>query len=165
MRAKSVTLHFSRDKLRFSAGHFTIFSSTEREPLHGHNYSIEAQLTAGMGAPGITFDYQIFEERVVALCRHLHLHCLIPVDSPFLNIEEQANHYLIAFNKETMLLPKTDVILLPLENISVEALSEWFVDELAKDQEFLTSLLIQKIVITVFNGSAHGAEAMLTLVD
>lgn len=165
MRTQCVTLQFNRGKLRFSAGHFTMFSATDREPLHGHNYWLEARLKAGIGSPGITFDYRIFEEKLIALCRRLHLHCLMPTESPFLTIEARDRHYHIQFDQDTMLLPKTDVVLLPLANISVESLSQWFVDELAKDQEFLTTLLIREVVVAVFNGPAHGAEAILTLVD
>ena len=36
------TIELSKEYLKFSAGHFTVFSATERERLHGHNFSVSA---------------------------------------------------------------------------------------------------------------------------
>lgn len=160
---KQTTLYFNQGKFKFSAGHFTIFSATEREPLHGHNYMLEVILTAEMQAPGITFDYRDVAKKIEQLCRQLSLHCLMPAKSPYLNIEEDEQHYQITFNHESMWLLKSDVILMPLENISIESLSQWFVDELTHDTLFLAQFPIKKILVKVFNGPLHAASAESTL--
>ena len=157
------TLYFNQGKLKFSAGHFTIFSETDRETLHGHNYTIELVVTAREVSPGITFDYRLLEARLLELAQQLHLHCLIPAESPYLEISDDDPHVAITFNKETMWLLKKDVMLLPLKNISLETLSQWFVSALEKDHAFLSEHAIQKIVLKVFNGPYNGAEAVLTL--
>ena len=36
------TLYIDKESHKFSAAHYTIFSATERERLHGHNYSVSA---------------------------------------------------------------------------------------------------------------------------
>ena len=160
---KHTTLYFNKDKFKFSAGHFTIFSATKREPLHGHNYTLEVVLTAEIQAPGMTFDYRDVAEKISKLCRQLSLHCLMPAKSPYLNIEEDGQHYQITFNQESMWLLKSDVILMPLENISIESLSQWFVDELTHDELFLAQFPIKKIRVKVFNGPFHAASSESTL--
>ena len=154
-------LHFKQGKLKFSAGHFTIFSATERETLHGHNYTIELTVAAEQSAPGIVFDYRFLEDKLFQLTRQLHLRCLIPQYSPYLMIEEEEKHYRITFNHESMWLLKNDVVVLPIQNISLESLSQWFVDQLKTDRDFLNRHLIKKIVLSVFNGPYNGGEAVL----
>ena len=34
------TVELQKESMKFSAGHTTIFSATEREPLHGHMYQV-----------------------------------------------------------------------------------------------------------------------------
>lgn len=156
---KQTTLYFNQGKFKFSAGHFTIFSATEREPLHGHNYTVAVALTAELQAPGITFDYRDVAEKITQLCRQLSLHCLLPTKSPYLTIDDDGQHYQITFNQESMWLLKSDVVLMPLENITIEALSQWFVDVLTRDKLFLSQFPIKKIRVKVFNGPLHAAEA------
>lgn len=157
--AKLFTLYFNEGRLKFSAGHFTIFSATRREPLHGHNYSLEIKMTAEIGEPGITFDYRLFEEKILSLCQQLTWHCLIPTKSPYLKIEDDGEHYEITFDGKSMWLLKTDVVLMPLENVTLETLSRWFVDQLMQDKLFIEAHRIQDVVIKVLNGPYHAAEA------
>jgi 6-pyruvoyltetrahydropterin/6-carboxytetrahydropterin synthase len=158
---KEIKLHFHKGKLKFSIGHFTIFSETERETLHGHNYTLDVMVTTEMGEPGITFDYRLFEEKLIQLCRQLNWFCLIPKNSPYLLVEEEDPHYKITFNHESMWLLKKDVVLLPLENITLETLSQWFVDEIESDHEFVKRFHVKELIIKVFNGPCHAAEAHL----
>ncbi|OGT44101.1 MAG: hypothetical protein A3F13_01225 [Gammaproteobacteria bacterium RIFCSPHIGHO2_12_FULL_40_19] len=155
------TLYFSHGKLKFSAGHFTIFSATQRETLHGHNYSLEVIVTAEMGEPGITFDYRLFEEKLIQLCLQLNWHFLLPENSPYLVIKDDGEHYEITYNHKSMWLLKEDVVLLPLENVTLETLSQWFVNELHRDKNFLEAFKIKKMAIKVFNGPCHAAEAAM----
>ncbi|MBS0350591.1 MAG: 6-carboxytetrahydropterin synthase [Proteobacteria bacterium] len=152
------TLRFYGGNLKFSAAHFTIFSATKREGLHGHNYSLEASLQAPLNQPGLTFDYALFRNKLLLLCKKLHSRFLLPASSPYLEINDQLEHYQIIFNNQFMLLLKEDVILMPLSNITIEALSGWFIDQLFQDQEFINQYRIQQISIKVFNGLEHSAE-------
>ncbi|MDB3933713.1 6-carboxytetrahydropterin synthase, partial [Luminiphilus sp.] len=43
------TLHIEKEAHKFSAAHYTIFSATERERLHGHNYFVSVRIVAKMG--------------------------------------------------------------------------------------------------------------------
>lgn len=48
------TLYIDKESHKFSVAHFTIFSATERERLHGHNYSVSTKIVAPMGANGFS---------------------------------------------------------------------------------------------------------------
>jgi len=158
-KKNEATLYFNHGKLKFSAGHFTIFSECERETLHGHNYTLEVIVTTEINEPGITFDYRLFEEKLISLCLQLNWHCLIPKHSPYLIIKEEGEHYAITFNHETMWLLKKDVVLLTLDNVTLETLSQWFYRELTHDHAFMEKFKVKKLAIKVFNGPHHAAEA------
>lgn len=160
---KLATLKFYGGNLHFSAGHFTIFSAHEREHIHGHNYSLEAAVTAPIGEPGITFDYAIFRQKLAELCRKIHSRLLLPKLSPYLQIQEESEHYRIIFDNQYMLLLKEDVILLDLSNITIEELSNWFIAQLLAEQNFLQQYRIHEISVTVFNGPQHSATSFTVI--
>ena len=65
------TLHIDKEAHKFSAGHYTIFSATERERLHGHNYSVSARFLAPQGENGFSADYNLYKNRLAKLCDEL----------------------------------------------------------------------------------------------
>ena len=42
---EATTLELCQEEMKFSAGHFTILSATERERLHGHNFTVYVAIT------------------------------------------------------------------------------------------------------------------------
>lgn len=131
---KIVTLELFHQEMKFSAAHFTIFSSTERETLHGHNFQLRVEVTAEVDSNGLIFDYTKLRKHLIQLCRSLNEFCLIAEKSPYLKIRNQTASYEIIFNQQSMLLLKEDVKLLPLANISTEELATWFLEEIEKNE-------------------------------
>lgn len=152
------TVELQKESMKFSAGHTTIFSATEREPLHGHLYSVYLGLTTLVEENGFTFDYRYYKKRIHALCAHLNQTFLMPQFSPFLIFEEDEHYYYFTFNNKKMPFLKEDVTLMPLTNITVEELSRWFIQELIKDYEELNKHRIEKIVIKVFSAPGQSAS-------
>ncbi len=153
------TLEFKGGQLRFSAGHFTIFSENERECLHGHNYTIEASMTAASAEPGITFDYSLFREKLVALCHQLRRRFLLPTQSPYLNIKEEGDYYIASFDSKKIPFLKEDVILMSIANTTLEELSHWFVERVLEEKQFIDDHKITAFDIKVYNGPEHCAKA------
>lgn len=152
------TVELQKESMKFSAGHTTIFSATEREPLHGHMYSVYLGLTTWVEENGFTFDYRYYKKRVHELCAHLNQTFLMPQYSPFLIFEEDADYYYFTFNQKKMPFLKEDVTLMPLTNITVEELSRWFVQELIQDRDELEKHRIEKIVVKVFSAPGQSAS-------
>ena len=61
-------IRIDKDYLSFSAGHFTIFSATERENLHGHAFGVSAEYECDVDENGLTFDYNIVKYALKKLC-------------------------------------------------------------------------------------------------
>lgn len=154
----STTIELSSRQLCFAAGHFTIFSACSRERLHGHNYRVKAFVTTHIHSLGISFDYDILVEQLLALCQGLDRYVLLPGESTVLCIKEKLPFYEVTFNHETMFFLQSDTRIMPLRNITIEELAQWFLMQLITAENPLKSS-IQKLVIKVSNGEGRWARA------
>jgi 6-pyruvoyltetrahydropterin/6-carboxytetrahydropterin synthase len=66
------TIELQKENMTFNAGHTTIFSAIEREPLHGHYYQVAVGITAWVSENGMKFDYRYYKKRVGDLCQELN---------------------------------------------------------------------------------------------
>ena len=80
----STTLILKKRRTNFHL-HYTIFSATERERLHGHNYFVSARIVAKMGNNGFSADYNVYKRRIKALCDKYDEYMLLPEFSPLSN--------------------------------------------------------------------------------
>ncbi len=143
--------------MSFSAGHFTIFSAEKRENLHGHNFSVYVALEAEVKEHGLTFDYNIYKQFVIKLCHSLDEVVLLPAESIYLKFEEVNEYIHTYFNQETIIFLKRDVKILPLQNITVEELSYWFLQKLLFYAEKKHG--VNAIEIKVFSGSGQSGAS------
>ena len=127
------TIELSKEYLKFSASHFTIFSATERERLHGHNFAVSAKIVAPIDDNGLCFSYGELKKTIAALCADWDEYMLIPTRSPFLSIEELDTEYRLTFNGETMHFLKSDCLLLAIRNTTVEEFAGLLLERLLKD--------------------------------
>jgi 6-pyruvoyltetrahydropterin/6-carboxytetrahydropterin synthase len=124
------TLYINKESHKFSAAHFTIFSATERERLHGHNYSVSARIVAPMGDNGFSADYNVYKTRLARLCDELDEYMLLAGDSPYQTIEEAGACYRVTFAGEEMLFLQGDTLVLPVRNATVEEFSRYLLQRL-----------------------------------
>lgn len=153
------TLELTKPYLEFSAGHFTIFSATRREKMHGHNFNVHATILAEVQDNGMAFDYVIYKTKLLELCKKLNGFFLLPKHSPYFKIEEQADYYYGHFNQEKIPFPKTDVIILPIRNVTIEELATWFLEQLIQDKSSIEEHLIHGITIKVYSSPGQCASA------
>ncbi|RLV59715.1 6-pyruvoyl tetrahydropterin synthase [Parashewanella curva] len=125
-------LVLAKEYMKFSAAHFTIFSVTERERLHGHNFQVSLELTLPVGNDGLSHSYRLFKDQARALCETLDEYCLLPNHSPYLDIHQNNNEYHVKFHNETLRFPVSDTLLLPIKNTSVEELSFYLLEQIIR---------------------------------
>ena len=127
------TLYIDKESHKFSAAHYTIFSATDRERLHGHNYSVSARIVAPMGNNGFSADYNVYKSRLAALCESLDEYMVLAGDSPYQQIEEAGACYRVAYAEEEMLFLQSDTLVLPIRNATVEEFSYYLLQGLLRD--------------------------------
>lgn len=152
------TIELFKEDMKFSAGHFTVFSDTIRENLHGHNYNVYGAITTLIEDEGLSFDYRFYKNKLRGICNTLNETTIIPGKSKYIKIEEKENHYYIHFNDEVIIFAKRDITILPITNATVEELSNWILDQVLLDQEELQQNRIQKIKIKVFSGPGQSGS-------
>lgn len=153
------TLEIHKDEFSFSAGHFTIFSATEREQLHGHNYNISVTFKIELTANGLSFDYRHYKRKINEFCDSLDRYLLLPINSPHLEIKEEGDYWIATFDNKKMPFLKEDVVLMPLTNITIEELSRWFLQKLIENRAELNKHLIHEITVKVFNGPGQSGSS------
>ncbi|MCL2923877.1 MAG: 6-carboxytetrahydropterin synthase [Trichodesmium sp. MAG_R04] len=150
-----------KQAMNFSAGHFTIFSESERENLHGHNFSVYVMFEAAVMENGIAFNYGIYKKIILNLCQLLDEVVLLPLKSPYLRIEESDEYIYAFFNRGKEKIPflRRDVKLLPMRNITVEELSQWFLQQLLIDVEKNQEHFIQAVEVKIFSGPGQSGSS------
>lgn len=153
-------LEIHKEAFSFSAGHFTIFSATEREQLHGHNYNVGVEFEFELIENGLAFDYREYKRKIKALCDKVDRHFLLPEKSAYLSLREEGNYIIALYNQQRLPFLREDVITLPVSNVTIEELSDWFLQELTKDQTALARHRISNVKVSVSNGPDQSASAM-----
>ncbi|HVY53711.1 MAG TPA: 6-carboxytetrahydropterin synthase [Gammaproteobacteria bacterium] len=157
--SRSAILQLHQDALQFSAGHFTILSPTEREDLHGHNYSVSAKFEVLIHHNGMAFDYRLYKQKLNELAAQLDRRFLLPSQSPYLRIEDTGEFWIAHFNNEKIPFLKRDIVILPISNVTIEELSYWFLQQLTLDNSELLQNQIQNITIQVYNGPSQSGAS------
>lgn len=153
------TIEIDKEDLKFSAAHFTIFSQQDRERLHGHNFRVYIAVTATVGDSGMCFSYEEIKQRIRKLCRELDEYTLIAANSPFLQVSEEGEYYVVQFNDERMLFLKSDTLLLPIVNATVEEYSRYLLELMLQDKQFFDTADIRRLVVKVSSGPGQWGSA------
>lgn len=150
------TLHIDKQAHKFSAAHFTIFSASERERLHGHNYGVSARIVAAMGDNGFSADYNVYKRCLQKICDAHDEYLLLPGKSPYLSVEEHDGEYHASFAGKTLRFPVEETLVLPITNVTVEALAHYLLDCLISE-EGLGELVELEIFVSSGAGQASSA--------
>ena len=147
---RSFTIDVAKDYFNFAAAHFLIFANGQREALHGHNYQVAVRLEGELDQAGVVQDFITFKPVVKRVCDALDHRTLIQSQSPILKVEKQDGKILIHYKKQKIILPKQDVILLPIANTSTELLAEYIAKQLqAKVRQQFPAANIRYIEVAV----------------
>lgn len=151
-RPALTTIELGKEAMKFSAGHFTIFSATERERLHGHNFSVHCHLTGELDDNGMMGDYKIFKRVLMAECEALDEWFLLPGRSPYLGLRDEGEHIVAEFAGERIPFLKRDVKVLPVRNVTVEELARLLCDRLVEEAGLPRLAPIHQVTVKVASG-------------
>ncbi|WP_439133731.1 6-pyruvoyl trahydropterin synthase family protein [Pseudomaricurvus sp.] len=157
---KLTTIDITKESLHFSAAHFTIFSATERERLHGHNFFVSAAVTAVVQPDGMCFNYSQLKDSLRELSVGLDEYLLLAGDSPYQQIDEDGGNYKVTFADEEMTFLKADTLVLPVTNITIEELSHYLLNQLLEDSRYSENKDIKEITLRVASGPGQWGAAV-----
>jgi 6-pyruvoyltetrahydropterin/6-carboxytetrahydropterin synthase len=130
--SRRFSIEVAKDYFNFASAHFLIFASGQREALHGHNYQVSVGIEGELDRAGVLLDFIAFKPLVKQLCDELDHRTLIQSHSPMLGIRKRRTEVEVLYKNQRLVLPRRDVILLPLTNTSTELLAEYIAHRLRR---------------------------------
>ncbi|MFT7668149.1 MAG: 6-pyruvoyltetrahydropterin/6-carboxytetrahydropterin synthase [Planctomycetota bacterium] len=125
------SIELEKEAFKFSAAHFLIFPDGSAERLHGHNYRVFLEVGADLSEFGLVIDFQRIKPVVRKLLAGLNEHLLLPGEHRELTVEEiEGNAVEVLYRERRYVIPREDVIVLPINNTSTENLARWIGQQL-----------------------------------
>ncbi len=127
MTPYSYSISIRKEAFKFSSAHMTVFPDGTKEALHGHNYSTEVSLDLKDISLKNLISFSYFKKAIREICDEWDEKVLLPANCPFLEFILQTEvevEFLLC--KKRYVLPREEVVLLPLDNITAETLSKEF---------------------------------------
>ena len=130
--SRRFSIEVAKDYFNFASAHFLIFANGRREPLHGHNYQVSVAMEGELDRAGVVLDFITFKPLVKQVCDALDHRTLIQTNSSAIQVRKNAQEVEILYKKQKLLLPRGDVILLPIANTSTELLAEYIARQIKR---------------------------------
>ncbi|MGE3756688.1 MAG: 6-pyruvoyl tetrahydropterin synthase family protein [Pseudobdellovibrionaceae bacterium] len=132
-----MTLRLFKENFKFSSAHFLIFDQIRAERLHGHNYQVSIDLKvpepgAAWVAPGYYIDFHELKRYIRSRLNQWDEYVLLPGKQPEMKFVENGRTLEVTFRDRFYAFPKEEVILLPIQNTSVEELSRLIAEDVYK---------------------------------
>ena len=126
-------LVIAREQYKFSCAHMTVFPDGTKERLHGHNYTVAVALEVDRIDLPAMMPFAPVKAALAELCAAWKERVLIAAKNPHLEIVRDDDELELEFRLcgERYVMPRGDVLLLPIDNISVEALAAHVAELLA----------------------------------
>jgi 6-pyruvoyltetrahydropterin/6-carboxytetrahydropterin synthase len=120
-------LNLEKENFKFSAAHFLIFDKNSAERLHGHNYRVRVQILLPeekyFASEGFHLNFRIIKEFLNNLLSSWDEMVLLPKLNSNIEVvvDEKTLHFY--FKDRYYAFPKNEVLLLPINNTSVEQMA------------------------------------------
>ena len=128
------TVRISDARCKFAAAHF-LYQHDKCSRLHGHNYSVNVELTGKLNDKHFVVDFFEVKSKLMEITKRLDHHLLIPKNSEGIHIiQETPNSQIrVDFNGKHYEFPPEDVCLLPVKATTAELLAEYIYHEMKKN--------------------------------
>ena len=125
----------TKDYITFSAAHFIVYRDDQCEHLHGHNYRVAAEIEDILDEHHLVFDFVALKKVMRDLTNELDHRMLVPSEATKFGITSDDKSVRISYRGKEWVLPRSDCVLLPVENTTVELLGKWFAGRLRDELE------------------------------
>ncbi len=120
----------TKDYLVFASAHFISYGPDDCEPLHGHNYRIALEVEGPLDDQHLVFDFVALKRMGREIVNELDHHVLLPTEHPFIRVSSDDREVTVTTPQHRYILPRSDCILLGIENTTVERLAWWIAGQL-----------------------------------
>jgi 6-pyruvoyltetrahydropterin/6-carboxytetrahydropterin synthase len=154
-------ISIAREQYKFSCAHMTVFPDGTKERLHGHNYTLALALELARIDLAAMVPFTQIKQALAALCATYKERVLIAAKNPFLAIARDDSQLEFTLCGAHYSLPREDCLLLPLDNISVEALAAHVAQQLVTALDLPAH--VETLEVTIEESPGQGATCALPL--
>lgn len=150
----------TKDVLKFSSAHMTVFPDGTKERLHGHNFQVMLEFELHTTRLASLLDFGVVKQTLAQVCQALDQRLLLGSRCPALElIRQEAGEVEFTLCGKRYVIPEEEVALLPLENIVVETLAEELAFRLvALLGAHLKREVVAAMVVTVSESAGQGGS-------
>lgn len=122
----SYRVSIRKEALKFSSAHMTVFPDGTKESLHGHNYRTEISLDLAEASLEKMLPFATLKRALRGICEQWDEKLLLAARCPFLSLRTEgvaADEIEFWLCGRHYVLPRAEVELLPVTNITTETLA------------------------------------------
>ena len=160
-RNKRHRISIAREQYKFSCAHMTVFPDGTKERLHGHNYTIAIALDVTDVSLEAMIPFAQIKAALADLCARWKERVLVATHNRHFDLVGHDANYRFRLAGELYQLPSDDVLELPIDNISVEALASHAAD-LLLDARVLPPTVVA-VEVTVQESPGQGSTCHIDL--
>jgi 6-pyruvoyltetrahydropterin/6-carboxytetrahydropterin synthase len=161
-----VTRHrisIAREQYKFSCAHMTVFADGTKERLHGHNYTIALAIDVDRIELAAMIPFAPIKAALGELCAAWKEHVLLASKNPFFTLVRDEDEIEFTLCSERYVMPRQDALLLPIDNISVEALAAHVAQLLRERIAILDAPQVRALEVTIEESPGQGASCSLSV--
>jgi 6-pyruvoyltetrahydropterin/6-carboxytetrahydropterin synthase len=153
----------AREQYKFSCAHMTVFPDGSKERLHGHNYTVAVAIEVDTVELAAMIPFTPVKAAIGELCAAYKERVLLAERNPHFEIVRDDGELEFKLCGERYVLPRGDALLLPIDNISVEALATHVATILKSKIAALAAPHVRSLEVTVEESPGQGASCELAL--
>lgn len=142
----------------------TVFPDGTKERLHGHNYTVAVAIEVDRIDLTAMIPFAPIKAAIGELCAAWKERVLLATKNPFFVLVRDEDELELTLCGERYVMPRQDALLLPIDNISVEALAAHIAQLLR--ERLATELAAPHVLaleVTVEESPGQGASCTLAL--
>jgi 6-pyruvoyltetrahydropterin/6-carboxytetrahydropterin synthase len=128
-------VRLSKKRFVFSAAHFITYHGDLCEPLHGHNYHVEAEVHGPLDENHYVVDFIVVRDALQKIVDGLEHHMLLPTQHKTIRVVEQDEAVEVTHGRRRWVFPRADCALLPVANTTAEQLAHYIAGQLIQELE------------------------------
>jgi 6-pyruvoyltetrahydropterin/6-carboxytetrahydropterin synthase len=120
-------IRIARAEHKFSCAHMTVFADGTKERLHGHNYTVAVAIEVERVDVAAMIPFAPIKAAIAELCAAWRERVLLAAGNPWFEIVRDNDGDELEFRLcgARYVMPRGDALLLPIDNVSVEALAAY----------------------------------------
>jgi 6-pyruvoyltetrahydropterin/6-carboxytetrahydropterin synthase len=156
-------ISIARAQHKFSCAHMTVFADGTKERLHGHNYTVAVAIEVDRVDLEAMIPFAPVKAALGELCAAWRERVLLAAKNPFLEIVRDDDELELRLCGERYVMPRQDALLLPIDNISVEALAAHVAELLHARVAVLAVPHARTLEVTIEESPGQGATCSISL--